>query len=208
MGRVPRPRTDFEGLVSHRVTLPRGNKSNVSQTAAFRQTTQTIPARTPTTVPQLSDTPMVLVSLEVQNVRRSFTESGLKVGMDSWPIAHALEKQYPSPPLHLDDPIVVRIRDHIAKLRDAIIPTVLPKVTVVLLNKVSADYFYKTREEHFGMSLQEFEKTKTADKCLEEAKQPAKEAGDLLRKHSGPYFLGETGTQCKNLVAFSRCVLT
>jgi hypothetical protein len=128
--------------------------------------------------------------------------------MDSWPIAHALEKQYPSPPLHLDDLIVVKIRDHIDQLRNALIPTVLPKVPVVLLNKVSADYFYKTRQEHFGMSLQELENSKTADQCLEEAKAPAKEAGDLLRKHGGPYFLGETGRWCMGLVVFVRCVLT
>jgi hypothetical protein len=155
-----------------------------------------IRTRTQTTVLRLSDTLMVLVSGEVPNTRRSFTDSRLTDGMDSWPIAHALEKQYPSPSLHLDDPIVVTIHDRITELRNALVPTVLPKVPVVLLNQVSADYFYRTRQEHFGMSFEELEKSKTADECLEEAKEPAKEIGDLLRKHGGPYFLCETGRSC------------
>jgi hypothetical protein len=127
--------------------------------------------------------------------------------MDSWPIAHSLEKQYPSPSLHINNPIAEQVVNLLAKLRTPLMPALLPKVPVVLLPNISADYFNRTRKERFGMSLQEFEKTKTADECLEEAKQPAKETGDLLRKHGGPYFLGETGRSCMVLVAFVRRVL-
>jgi hypothetical protein len=116
--------------------------------------------------------------------------------MDSWPIAHELEKQYPSPPLHLDDPIVTQVRDHISNIVKAIAPNIIPKVPVVLLNKVSADYFYETRAEQWGMPLPELEKSKPAAECWEVAKKPAKEAGDWLRKNGGPFFLGETGEQC------------
>jgi hypothetical protein len=42
------------------------------------------------------------------------------------------------------------------------------------------------------VSLQEWEKNPPAG-CWEKAAGPAKEAGDLLRKHDGPFFLGETG---------------
>jgi hypothetical protein len=113
--------------------------------------------------------------------------------MDSWPIAYELEKQYPNPSLHLDDPIVVQIRDHISKLMDPLVPLLIPQVPVVLLNKPSADYFYETREQMFGKKLDQVVKETNADECWEKAKAPAREAGDLLRNNGGPYFLGQTG---------------
>ena len=113
--------------------------------------------------------------------------------MDSWPIAHSLEKQYPNPSLHLDDPIVLKIRDHIGLMMRPIVPLVIPKVPRVLLNKPSADYFYETREKSFGKHLDQVEKDADVEQCWEAAKAPAKETGDLLRKNGGPFFLGETG---------------
>jgi hypothetical protein len=114
-------------------------------------------------------------------------------GMDSWPIAHELEKRYPSPSLHLDHPIVVRVRDHIAKVRTPLEPHLIPRVPDAFLNPVSAEYFNRTREEKYGMPLSELERTKATDEGWELAKAPAKEAGDWLREHGGPFFLGETG---------------
>lgn len=114
------------------------------------------------------------------------------LGMDSWPIAHELEKQYPEPSLHLDDPIVVQIRDHIFKLLTPVVPHLIPKVGRIQTEK-SRPYFYETRKKAFGMSLDDLEKQNATEKCWEDAKAPAKEAGDLLRKNNGPFFLGETG---------------
>lgn len=113
--------------------------------------------------------------------------------MDSWPIAHSLEKQYPTPSLHLDDPIVVKIRDHVAAMLGPLVPLVIPKVPRAVLTKPSAEYFYKTREESFGKPLEQVEKDANVEECWEAAKAPAKETGDLLRKNGGPFFLGETG---------------
>jgi hypothetical protein len=113
--------------------------------------------------------------------------------MDSWPIAHELEKQHPTPSLHLDDPIVVQVRDHIPEMMGPLRALLIPQVPVVLLNKPSADYFYDTREKMFGKKLEQVEKDANVDECWEQAKAPAKEAGDLLRKNGGPYFLGQTG---------------
>jgi hypothetical protein len=56
--------------------------------------------------------------------------------MDSWPIAHELERRYPSPSLHLDDPVVLQIRDQINQVVMPIMPLVMPKVAL-LLNKRS-----------------------------------------------------------------------
>lgn len=111
--------------------------------------------------------------------------------MDSWPIAHKLEQLYPSPSLHLDNPIVVQIRDHVAKLVGPLRPHIIPKVPLIL-NERSQVYFYETREKAFGKPLPEVAKD-ASESGWESAKVAAKEAGDLLRQHSGPFFLGETG---------------
>jgi glutathione S-transferase len=113
--------------------------------------------------------------------------------MDSWPIAHSLEKQYPSPSLHLDDPVVLKIRDHVIPMMTPLIPVVLTQVPTNLLNKPSADYFLETREKRFGKPLEQMQKEADVEQCWEAAKAPAKETADLLRKNGGPFFLGETG---------------
>ncbi|KAF2691352.1 glutathione S-transferas-like protein [Lentithecium fluviatile CBS 122367] len=112
--------------------------------------------------------------------------------MDSWTIVHELEKRYPSPSLHLDDPVVVQIRDYVGKVHEPLRPYTLPKVSRVLLNKPSAEYFELTREKVFGKSLTLMEQEQANEKCWEEAKGPAREMADLLKKNGGPFFLGET----------------
>ncbi|KAF2032582.1 glutathione S-transferas-like protein [Setomelanomma holmii] len=113
-------------------------------------------------------------------------------GMDSWPIAHELERQYPEPSLRLDNPINARVRDHIAKLRTPLEPHLIPRVPVVFLNPESAEYFYRTREAKYGIPLPELERTKATEDAWEAAKGPAKEVGDWLRENGGPFFLGQT----------------
>lgn len=113
-------------------------------------------------------------------------------GMDSWPIAHALETQYPTPSLHLDNPIVVQVRDLVGNLATPLRPHNIPKVPLILPER-SAEYFYATRKEQFGASLQEVERTLATEEAWGKADAPAKELGNLLRKNGGPFFLGETG---------------
>jgi hypothetical protein len=112
---------------------------------------------------------------------------------DSWPIAHKLEEIYPSPSLHLDDPIVVQVRDQIDEIMSPIRGFFIPKVPVVLLNKSSADYFFETRKKRFGMELAEVERTLATDEQWEKARAPAEKTGQWLRKNGGPFFLGGTG---------------
>ncbi|EUC37602.1 hypothetical protein COCCADRAFT_85213 [Bipolaris zeicola 26-R-13] len=112
--------------------------------------------------------------------------------MDSWPIAHSLEKQYPNPPLHLEEPIVVKIRDFIKDLIIPLVPLVLTQVPDVLLNEPSAKYFLETRKKTFGKPLDQVRAEADVETCWAAAAGPAKEVGDLLREKEGPFFLGET----------------
>lgn len=113
--------------------------------------------------------------------------------MDSWPIAHELEKRYPSPSLHLDDPVTVKIRDQITSILGPIFMQILP-VVPTLLPERSQEFFYKTREADFGKPLPDVHKEAMAhaEEGWKKAEEPLKETADLLKKHGGPFFLGET----------------
>lgn len=111
--------------------------------------------------------------------------------MDSWLIVQELEKLHPSPPLHLNDPIVVQMRDHVDKLLGPLIPHLVPK-TPLLMNKVSADYVYEVKAKQVGMSLHDLANQATEENW-KNAEAPAKEVGNWLRANGGPFFLGETG---------------
>lgn len=109
--------------------------------------------------------------------------------MESWHIVHALEKQYPTPSLRLDDPVVEKVRN--LTMLAPIAKHVMPKVPHIL-SDVSAEYFYTTREEIYGKSLQQLA-AEASDADWEKMRVAAKEIGDVLREKEGPFFLGETG---------------
>jgi glutathione S-transferase len=113
--------------------------------------------------------------------------------MDSWPIAHELEKRYPSPSLHLDDPITVKIRDLIGSILNPVILQFLPYVPDHLPER-SREWFYESRNAAFGKPISEVHKEAlaNADEGWKQCYEPLKEAADLLKKHDGPFFLGQT----------------
>lgn len=106
-------------------------------------------------------------------------------------VAHELEKLYPSPSLHIDDPIVVQVRDHLPKILNPLGAHFMPRVPLLLPER-SAEYFNETRGKLFGAPLTEVGKNASED-AWKQVEAPIKEMGDWLRKHDGPFFLGETG---------------
>lgn len=114
--------------------------------------------------------------------------------MDSWPIAHELEKRYPSPALNLDDPVNTKIRDMISsRILGPIFLQYLPNVPAFLPER-SQEYFYRTREAAFGKPISEVQKEalENAEEGWKKTEEALKEVADLLQKHDGPFFLGET----------------
>ncbi|KAF2131525.1 hypothetical protein P153DRAFT_365107 [Dothidotthia symphoricarpi CBS 119687] len=135
-------------------------------------------------------------SKEAPEYFRDYTIPAIKYtngtyAMDSWSIAQDLEVQVSSASLHLDNPIVERIRDHAGKMMETLVVHFVPKIPSVL-NGPSAEYIDRAREQDFGAPLKEVEREYATEECWEKAKKPATEAGDWLRKNGGPFFLGET----------------
>lgn len=114
--------------------------------------------------------------------------------MDSWSIAQELERRYPSPSLHLDDPVTAKIRNQISKILDPIILQILPRIPEQLSER-SQEYYNRTRKEMLGKPLDEVHKEamENAEDSWKQLQEPVKEVADLLRKHDGPFFLGKTG---------------
>ena len=111
--------------------------------------------------------------------------------MDSNKIARQIEKDHPTPSLHLDSPVLPRLRDTILPIVGPLAPEYYPKVARSVLNPPSQEYFNKTRAESVGMPLTEFEKL-GGDKAWEEAKMPILNFAELIRAQGGPYVLGKT----------------
>jgi hypothetical protein len=112
--------------------------------------------------------------------------------MNSKLIAPRLEQDYPSPPLDLDSPFVAELLGPLSKILDALEPEWLPLVPTNLLNDVSSEYFYRTREEQIGKSLTQFKKDQGGEECWIEALPGIKALGDMVKRNGGPFVMGKT----------------
>lgn len=115
---------------------------------------------------------------------------------DSRVIAGVLEKDHPSPSLHLDSSYLARIEDIVQRLlyKDMPITRALfvAQIPLRLLNKASVPYWYRTRETSIGMKLDEYEATYGGDKAWAQTEQPLGEVTAMLTENEGPFFMGET----------------
>ena len=69
---------------------------------------------------------------------------------DSWLIVQHLEKEHPSPSLHLDSPYLKKVMDTLPKAAGVLRPIFVPRAPRMILNPRSAAYFKETREKGVG----------------------------------------------------------
>ncbi|CAF9921931.1 MAG: hypothetical protein ALECFALPRED_001977 [Alectoria fallacina] len=111
---------------------------------------------------------------------------------DSRKIADVLEKKNPSPSLHLDSPILKKVEELAPQCVMSLGPVFIPRIPRFMLNPRSAEYFERTREARFGMSLSQLEKEKGGESAWKAAEPKWKELGTLLKAEGGPFFMGKT----------------
>ena len=128
--------------------------------------------------------------------------------MESRAIAAALEQECPSPSLHLDSPILPKVEALMKIITPTLFPVFLPRVPRDILNERSIYYFRKTREEKFGMPLDELEKSeKGGENAWESAAPPLSKLAELLKENGGPFFRGETVSYADFIVVgFFQCL--
>ena len=121
--------------------------------------------------------------------------------MDSKAIALRLEKDYPSPSMHLDSPILPEVEKIVLSINAALRGVWCPKVPAKLLNEPSQEYFVRTREERFGIKFENMAETMGGEEAWTEALPGVKALGEILKKNRGPFVDGETGRFCSNFMS-------
>ena len=116
--------------------------------------------------------------------------------MDSMAIAQELEKTYPSPSLHLSDPVVQRVVEMWGKITVPLRGVLMAKTPRNILNPVSVEYFERTRAERFGMPLLQLEREEGGEGAWREVEPTFRKSGGLLEASGGAVFLGEGGQLC------------
>ncbi|KAL0936377.1 glutathione s-transferase [Colletotrichum truncatum] len=111
--------------------------------------------------------------------------------MNSAKIIKRIEAEHPEPPLYHDLELTQTLLQSAQGLMDALAAILLPIAPRRILSERSAKYFWETRKEYLGMSLDEFEERYGGEKAWEKAKKPLDEITALLSKTEGPFFLGD-----------------
>ncbi|KAL6876827.1 hypothetical protein J3F83DRAFT_727218 [Trichoderma novae-zelandiae] len=114
--------------------------------------------------------------------------------MDSRKIAEAIDQKHPSPPVHLDTPIVERIEQLTLDAIKPLYPILMHKISQAILADKSYDYWVGQYTRELGMPLDEYERRLGGDKSWEAARPALSELTRLLveeKQAEGPFFLGK-----------------
>ncbi|KAI1424488.1 putative glutathione S-transferase [Xylaria sp. FL1777] len=114
--------------------------------------------------------------------------------MDSLAIAQELEKQHPSPSLHLDSPLPKKYTEHLKPaFNEALIPVFVLGVPNRLLKEVNHAYWHESRSAWCGMPLEQFVQENSAEKAYEAAAPHLRNITAMLKENDkGPFFMGDT----------------
>jgi glutathione S-transferase len=111
--------------------------------------------------------------------------------MDSLEIAKVLEKEYPTPPAHLDSPYYDRLLEQ-TKAAMAALPSVyVTNVYDRVLGEASRPYFHETRTKYLGMTIEEYLAKHPAEESFQAAEQYLRNVTGLLKENElGPFLMG------------------
>lgn len=112
--------------------------------------------------------------------------------MGSEEIVEFLEKEHPSPSLHLDDEIVAEVEGLVSKLTKTLVPTFLVYMPEIL-SPESAEYFTETRGKMVGTDFHTLHEM-NSHQAWEAANPIINSLTRLLQGHRGPFFRDETPT--------------
>ena len=115
------------------------------------------------------------------------------VVMDSLAIAQKLESLHPSPSLHLDNGLHLKVGPIFGKIGAPLLPVFMPRIGRDVIVESSVPYFQEARKKAFGMSLDEFEKMKGGEQAWQAAQPGVEDLKAFLAEHKqddGPFVLG------------------
>ncbi|KAF9872557.1 putative glutathione s-transferase [Colletotrichum karsti] len=112
---------------------------------------------------------------------------------DSAVIASRLEGIYPSPALHLDLELQAQVDRVVHMTCMPLFAIYMPQVARELIDKATVPAFSKSREKRFGMTLEELETSKGAEKAWVAAESGFAAMKEILTSHKkdeGPFIRG------------------
>lgn len=113
--------------------------------------------------------------------------------MESRAIVNQIEKDHPTPSVHLDSPYLARIEEIMSKrMFAACRGLIVASVPRNLLNPESVEYWMPNREALVGMPCDKFEETHGGDGGKDATAGIFKDVGAILQEKPGPFFAGET----------------
>lgn len=111
---------------------------------------------------------------------------------DSRKIADEIDKRYPTPSVHLDDPKLKELEGIMPNIMSALVGVYIPLVPVRLLNEASHPHWYSTREKRVGMPLSQLAEQRGGDIGYREAQPFLMAITKMLVENSeGPFFAGK-----------------
>ncbi|RYO82489.1 hypothetical protein DL766_006324 [Monosporascus sp. MC13-8B] len=112
--------------------------------------------------------------------------------MDSFEIAQALEKAFPTPSLHLESPYLEKLSAVMPDTMGALVGIFVPLIPERLLNEASKPYWYEKREAKVGMPLDRLAREKGGDEAWKAAEPHLRKVTALLGENAdGPFFMGK-----------------
>jgi hypothetical protein len=113
--------------------------------------------------------------------------------MESLNIAKALEKRFPEPSLHLDDPKLPKVLELVDKIMFCIAPNMLPEVYMSIVPDASKPYWHESRLRWFGIEIMEMKRLHGGEGCYDTAAAPLREVTGLLKDNAdNPWFSRDT----------------
>lgn len=113
--------------------------------------------------------------------------------MDSLNIALDLESLYPEPSLHLDQSPYEDAQSMVFQCALPLFPEFMPRIRDNLITDHSKSFWIRSRENLFGMAIDEFERTKGGEQAWRAAEPGLKALSEFLNQHKkdeGPFTWG------------------
>nr|POE56855.1 hypothetical protein CFP56_70107 [Quercus suber] len=122
--------------------------------------------------------------------------------MESRQIADEIEKLYPEPSAHIDDPVHARVQSAWRGVMMILQAVLVPRMPRECLSGPTIQFHRSSRSITYGMGLEEYEAQSGGEPCWQAAAPRLKALADILNENQeGPFCLGKTPSYPDFLVA-------
>ncbi|KAE9371002.1 hypothetical protein N431DRAFT_376340 [Stipitochalara longipes BDJ] len=112
--------------------------------------------------------------------------------MDSKAIVQRLERDKPSPSLHIDSPILPEVEHLVSKIMTTLRGVWMPALHANLLNDRSKKHFVQVSEQKYQKPFDQVLQEIGGEEAWIEVLPSIHQLGEIIKKNEGPFVMGET----------------